>query len=448
MFKKVLIANRGEIAVRIHRACRELGIATVAIHSEADADALHVKLANESVCIGPAPATQSYLNVPAILSAAELTDSEAIHPGFGFLAENAKFAEIVTELGFTFIGPHSKHIRQMGDKIEAIKAVKKLGIQTISGSNGATETIKEALKSANKIGYPVILKAAAGGGGKGMKVAHSDAALRSSFNVTQTEAKAAFSDSRVYLEKYLEKPHHIEVQILADSHGNVTTLGERDCSLQRRHQKVLEEAPSPAITAKEREKLFSMCQKACTSMGYLGAGTIEFLYENGEFYFIEMNTRLQVEHPITEMTTGIDIVQEQIRIAAGEPMNITKKQVVLRGHSMECRINAEDPYTSMPRPGTVTEYYPPGGPGVRVDSALYPEYTVSPYYDANVAKLIVHAPTRQACIQRLKRALEEFIIGGLTTNIPLHRKLLGSDSFINGTYDIHFLESFMEKEQK
>ena len=448
MFKKVLIANRGEVALRIHRACRELGIKTVAVHSEADADALHVKLANESVCIGPAQSKDSYLNIPAILSAAEVTDAEAIHPGYGFLAENAKFADIVAELGFTFIGPTSDHIRKMGDKIEAIKTVKELNIPTIPGSDGPVETVDHALEAAERIGYPVILKAAAGGGGKGMKVAHTAAALRTAFSVTQTEAKAAFGDARVYLEKFLQKPRHIEIQVLADSHGNVITLGERDCSLQRRHQKVLEEAPSPALTSEQRKKISSLCQKACEGMNYLGAGTFEFLYEDGEFYFIEMNTRLQVEHPVTEMTTGVDIVQEQIRIAAGEKMKITKKDVVLRGHAIECRINAEDPVSMMPRPGTVTEYFPPGGPGVRVDSALYPDYKVPPYYDANVAKLIVHAPTREECLQRLNRALEEYVIGGLITNIPLHQKLIHNESFAKGAYDIHFLEKLMESEKK
>ncbi|MDD9912507.1 MAG: acetyl-CoA carboxylase biotin carboxylase subunit [Alphaproteobacteria bacterium] len=446
MFKKILIANRGEIALRIHRACKEMGISTVAVHSEADASALHVKLADEAVCIGPAPANQSYLNIPAILSAAELTDSEAIHPGYGFLSENAKFAEIIKELGFTFIGPAPEHIRQMGDKIEAISTAQRIGLPTIPGSCGAINTIEEAISSAEKIGYPIILKAASGGGGKGMKVAHSEGALRAAYNIARSEAKAAFGDERVYLEKYLQNPRHIEVQILADTHGNVITLGERDCSLQRRHQKVLEEAPSPILTQKQRDKLLYTCQKAISKLGYLGAGTIEFLYENGEFFFIEMNTRLQVEHPVTEMTTGVDLVQEQIRIAAGLPMKITKNPVALRGHSIECRINAEDPITNLPRPGTVTDYYPAGGPGVRIDSALYPGYSVPPYYDANIAKLIVHASTREECLKRLKRALDEYIIGGVTTNLPLHKKVLNCDAFINGTYDIHFLESFMKQE--
>ncbi|MFZ2620827.1 MAG: acetyl-CoA carboxylase biotin carboxylase subunit [Alphaproteobacteria bacterium] len=445
MFSKILIANRGEVALRIHRACRELGIATVAIHSEADADALHVKLANESVCIGPANSKDSYLNIPAVLAAAEVTDAEAIHPGYGFLSENAKFAEIVEKMGFVFIGPKASHITAMGDKISALETARRLGLPTIPGSNGELRDAGHALEIAEHIGYPVLFKASAGGGGKGMKVAQSAADILNAFHMAQTEAKANYGDDRVYMEKYLQHPRHIEVQILADSHGNVMTLGERDCSLQRRHQKILEEAPSPALTPALRDKVCGLARAACSEMGYLGAGTIEFLFEDGEFYFIEMNTRLQVEHPITEMTAGVDIVQEQIRIAAGLPLRFAGwDNLHLRGHAIECRICAEDPKTGAPRPGTVTDYFPPGGIGVRVDSALYPDYKVPPYYDSNVAKLIVHAPTREECLARLRRALEEYIIGGLTTNIPLHRKLIETKEVQTGDYNIHFLEKFMK----
>ncbi|RYG61459.1 MAG: acetyl-CoA carboxylase biotin carboxylase subunit [Alphaproteobacteria bacterium] len=443
MFNKILIANRGEIAVRIHRTCREMGIATVAVHSEADADALHVKLATESVCIGPAQSKESYLNIPRILSAAEVTDAEAIHPGYGFLAENAKFAEITGKLGFTFIGPKPEHIRMMGDKIEAISAAKKFGLPTIPGSGRALSEPDEAVEIADKIGYPVIVKAAAGGGGRGMKVAHSAPALRQALNIAMNEAAAAFGDNRVYLEKFLEQPRHIEVQVLCDSHGNVSILGERDCSLQRRHQKIIEETPSPAVNDKQREKLFAQVANACAEMGYLGAGTFEFLYENGEFYFIEMNTRLQVEHPVTEMVTGIDIVAEQIRVAFGEKLRYPMAVVSPRGHSIECRINAEDPEKFIPSPGKVTEYFAPGGPGVRVDSGLYPGYTVPPYYDATVGKLIVHGSTREECVARLKRALEEFVVGGIKTNIPLHRKLVATNAFLKGDYTIHSLEQYL-----
>jgi acetyl-CoA carboxylase biotin carboxylase subunit len=456
LFKKILIANRGEIAVRVHRACREMGIETVAVHSTADETALHVKLANESVCIGPAPAAQSYLNIPAILSAAEVTDAEAIHPGYGFLAENAKFAEIVTKLGFTFIGPTAEHIRLMGDKIAAIEYAKKVGLPTIPGSNGELDGEKAALAAAERIGYPVIVKAAAGGGGRGMKVAHSAAALSTAVHTAMSEAKAAYGDGRVYLEKFLEEPRHIEVQVLCDSHGNVNILGERDCSLQRRHQKVVEETPSPALAAEHvggkgealREKLFAAVADACKKMSYLGAGTIEFLYENGKFYFIEMNTRLQVEHPVTEMVTGLDLVAEQIRIAAGEELRVNApaplNYVRPRGHSIEVRINAEDPDTFRPTPGKVTEYFAPGGPGVRVDSALYPGYSVPPYYDSTVAKLIVHGANREEAVLRLRRALEEFFIGGLTTNLPLLRKIAATNAFMAGDYNIHSLTHFLE----
>ncbi len=443
MFNKILIANRGEIAVRIHRTCREMGIATVAVHSEADASALHVKLATESVCIGPAQSKYSYLNIPALLSAAEVTDAEAIHPGYGFLAENAKFAEITNKLGFTFIGPRPEHIRMMGDKIEAITAAKTFGLPTIPGSDGALSDPDQALEVAEKIGYPVIVKAAAGGGGRGMKVAHSAPALRQALHIAMNEAQAAFGDNRVYLEKFLQQPRHIEVQVLCDSHGNVSILGERDCSLQRRHQKIIEETPSPAVTDAQREPLFKKVAEACAKMGYLGAGTFEFLYENGEFYFIEMNTRLQVEHPVTEMVTGIDIVAEQIRVAAGEKLRLPVHSVTPRGHSIECRINAEDPEKFIPSPGKVTEYFAPGGPGVRVDSALYPGYSVPPYYDATVGKLIVHGSTREECVARLKRALEEFVVGGIQTNIPLHRKLVATNAFLKGDYTIHSLEHYL-----
>jgi len=443
MFKKILIANRGEIAVRIHRTCREMGIATVAVHSEADAGALHVKLASESVCIGGNSARESYLNIPALLTAAEVTDAEAIHPGYGFLAENAKFAEICGKLGFTFIGPRPEHIVQMGDKITAINTVRKFGLPTIPGSNGALSDMEKAVDVAEKIGFPVIVKAAAGGGGKGMKVAHSAIALRNALNIAMAEAQANFGDNRVYLEKFLEHPRHIEVQVLCDSHGNVSILGERDCSLQRRHQKIIEETPSPAVNDTQRKKLFAQVADACRQMGYLGAGTFEFLYEDGQFYFIEMNTRLQVEHPVTEMVTGLDIVAEQIRVAAGLPLQHPLPTFTPRGHSIECRINAEDPETFIPSPGTVTEYFAPGGPGVRVDSALYPGYKVPPYYDATVGKLIVHGRTREDAVARLKRALEEFVIGGIKTNIPLHRKLVSTNAFLHGEYTIHSLEHFL-----
>jgi acetyl-CoA carboxylase biotin carboxylase subunit len=443
-FKKVLIANRGEIAVRIHRACREMGIATVAVHSTADNDALHVKMANESVCIGEAQADKSYLNIPAILSAAEVTDVEAIHPGYGFLSENPKFAEIVDKLGFTFIGPKAEHITLMGDKVAALKCMQKMKVQTIPGSGGPIRKDDEAVKVANKIGYPVLIKAAAGGGGRGMKVAHSDMALRKAIATAKAEAKAAFGDDRIYLEKFLEKPRHIEVQILADMHGNVVTLGERDCSLQRRYQKIIEESPSPVITPKQREYLSELCIRICKDIDYIGCGTIEFLYENGEFYFIEMNTRLQVEHPVTEMVTGVDLVQEQIRVAMGEKLQIKKNNIALRGHAIECRINAENAETFRPSPGTVTEYFTPGGPEVRVDSCLYHNCTIPPYYDAMVAKLIVHGATRDDAIRRLQRALEEFIVEGVDTILPLHQRLVATNAFAKGEYDIHSIGRFIE----
>lgn len=445
MFKKILIANRGEIAVRIHRACREMGISTVAVHSEADENALHVKMANESVCIGPPAANRSYLHIPALMAAAEVTDAEAIHPGYGFLSENAKFAEIIEELGFTFIGPNPEHIRTMGDKVAALDYARKLGLPTIPGSNGSVEDADQAIKIAQKIGFPVLIKAAAGGGGRGMKVAHSETVLRNAYAMARAEAKAAFADDRVYIEKYLETPRHIEIQVLGDTHGNVITLGERDCSLQRRHQKIVEESPSPIIDEKKRKEISDLVQKACKKMGYVGAGTFEFLYEKGEFYFIEMNTRLQVEHPVTEMVTGVDLVQEQIRIAYGEKLSLQKDNVKLRGHSIECRINAECSDTLTPSPGKVTEYFAPGGPNVRIDSCLFPGADVPPYYDAMVGKLIVHGATRDEAVRRLKRALEEFVVEGIKTSIPLQRRLVSTQAFADGNYDIHSLEKFLEE---
>lgn len=445
MFKKVLIANRGEIAIRIHRACREMGIQTVAIHSEADENALHVKMANESVCIGPAQADKSYLNIPRIMAAAELTDAQAIHPGYGFLSENAKFARITEELGFTFIGPEPRHIEIMGDKVQALDYVRELGIPTIPGSDGEVESPEKAIEIAKRIGYPVIVKAAAGGGGRGMKVAHSESALRNALSVAQTEAKAAFGDGRVFIEKFLQKPRHIEIQVLCDKHGNVATLGERDCSLQRRHQKVIEESPSPVITQKQRKDLSDIVKNACEKMGYVGAGTFEFLYEEGQFYFIEMNTRVQVEHPITELVTGVDIVREQIRVAAGEILSLPEKQPKLRGHSIECRITAENSETFLPSPGHVTDYHPPSGPGVRVDSCLYTDYHVSPYYDPMVAKIITHGATREEALARMQRALEETVIEGIDTTVPLHRKLISTNAFKTGEYNIHTLEKFLEE---
>jgi acetyl-CoA carboxylase biotin carboxylase subunit len=443
MFKKILIANRGEIAVRIHRTCRDMGISTVAVHSTADADALHVKMANESVCIGPAQADKSYLHIPALLAAAEVTDAEAIHPGYGFLSENEKFAEIVEASGFTFIGPKAEHIRLMGDKVTALEYAKKVGLPTIPGSDGAVEDDQHAIAIANRIGYPVIIKASAGGGGKGMKIAHSDAALPNMLAMARAEAKAAFGDATVFIEKFLESPRHIEIQILADTHGNVVHLGERDCTLQRRHQKVVEESPSPVLSQNQRDSLGELAADACRQMGYVGAGTMEFLYQDGKFYFIEMNTRLQVEHPVTELVTGLDLVAEQIRVAAGEELRL-KGKVALRGHAIECRINAECPDTFRPSPGKVDEYFAPGGPGVRVDACLYPGCTVPPYYDAMVGKLIVHGNTREQALARMRRALEEYVVGGIKTNLPLHRRIMNNDSFINGHYDVHSLERFIQ----
>jgi acetyl-CoA carboxylase biotin carboxylase subunit len=445
MFEKVLIANRGEIALRIHRACREMGIRTVAVHSQADEHAMHVRLADEAICIGPPQAAQSYLNIPAIVSAAEISGADAIHPGYGFLSENAQFAEIVGDHGITFIGPKPEHIRVMGDKIEAKRTARSLGIPCVPGSEGELESVKDALATAKKIGYPVLIKAASGGGGRGMKVARSDAELEQAYSTARAEAKAAFGDDAVYMEKYLDRPRHIEIQVMCDSHGNVAHLGERDCSLQRRHQKVLEESPSPALNDRDRAKIGEIVAKAMKKLGYLGVGTVEFLYEDGEFYFIEMNTRLQVEHPVTEMITGIDIVREQIRIAAGLPMESRQEDIVFQGHAIECRINAEDPVTFAPTPGRITEYHPPGGLDVRVDSALYAGYSVPPYYDSLIAKLIVHGKTRNACLMRLRRALEEFVVGGVSTTIPLHARLIQNPDFIDGAYHIHWLEEFLAK---
>lgn len=443
MFEKVLIANRGEIALRIHRACREMGIRTVAVHSTADADAMHVRLADESVCIGPPPSKDSYLNIPAILTAAAITGADAIHPGIGFMSENAKFAEMVEQHGFVFIGPTPEHIRIMGDKVTAKQTVKSLGLPTVPGSDGAMATVEEALKTAEKIGYPVLIKAAAGGGGKGMKVARNAEGLPEAYTLARGEARAAFGNDEVYMEKYLEKPRHIEVQLLGDTHGNAVHFGERDCSIQRRHQKVIEEAPSPGLNASERQQIGQLAADVIRKLGYRGVGTIEFLYENGEFYFIEMNTRLQIEHTISEMITGIDLVREQIRVAAGLPLSYKQSDIAFSGHAIECRINAENPETFTPSPGKIAGYHPPGGLDVRVDSALYDGYKVPPHYDSMIAKLIVRGTNRNECLLRLRRALEEFVIGGVDTTLPLHRRLIAQPDFINGDYDIHWLEKFL-----
>jgi acetyl-CoA carboxylase biotin carboxylase subunit len=446
MFDKILIANRGEIALRVHRACKEMGISTVAVHSEADAGAMWVRLADESVCIGPAPAAKSYLNIPSIIAAAEITGAQAIHPGYGFLSENARFAEIVTAHGFTFIGPKAEHIKMMGDKITAKQAVKDAGIPVVPGSNGAVTTEEEAFAAAKEIGFPVLIKAAAGGGGRGMKVAQTQEDLYEAVSTARAEARAAFGDDAVYMERYLQTPRHIELQVIADSFGNVCHLGERDCSLQRRHQKVLEEAPSPVIDAAARAKIGKVVVDAVKAIGYLGVGTIEFLYENGEFFFIEMNTRLQVEHPVTEAITGIDLVREQIRIAAGLPLSFKQEDVVFEGHAIECRINAENPKTFTPSPGLVTDFHAPGGLGVRLDSALYAGYSIPPYYDSLVGKLIVHGRDREECIARLNRCLNEMVVGGIETSIPLFQDLLQQPDFLSGTYDIHWLERWMKSQ--
>jgi acetyl-CoA carboxylase, biotin carboxylase subunit len=445
MFEKVLIANRGEIALRILRACKEMGIPTVAVHSTADADAMHVRLADESVCIGPPPAAESYLNIPRLLSACEITNADAIHPGYGFLSENARFAEILEEHGITFIGPTSEHIRTMGDKIEAKATAVRLGIPVVPGSEGSITNEPQARKIAGQMGFPVLVKAAAGGGGRGMKVARTPEDLDMAIKTARAEAKAAFGDDSVYLEKYLEKPRHIEIQVFGDGKGNAVHLGERDCSLQRRHQKVWEEAPSPALNDEQRKSIGGVVAKAMQKLKYRGAGTVEFLYEDGEFFFIEMNTRLQVEHPVTEMITGLDLVIEQIGIASGRPLSIAQKDVALSGHAIECRINAENPKTFMPSPGTITYWHPPGGLGVRVDSGVYQGYRIPPYYDSLIGKLVVHGKSRNECLMRLKRCLSEFVIGGIETTIPLFSDLVGQPDIANGLYDIHWLEKFLQK---
>ncbi len=445
MFEKILIANRGEIALRIHRACQEMGIRTVAVHSEADRDAMHVRLADESVCIGPPPAGRSYLHAPSIIAAAEVTGAQAIHPGYGFLSENARFAEIVEAHDLVFIGPRPETIRLMGDKITAKQAALDAGIPVVPGSGGAVTDMAEARRIAGQIGFPVLIKAAAGGGGRGMKVAETEADLESALQTASTEAKAAFGDGAVYIEKYLGKPRHIEIQVLADQHGNVVHLGERDCSLQRRHQKVLEEAGSPALTPQERDKIGDVVSKAVANIGYRGAGTVEFLYENGEFYFIEMNTRLQVEHPVTEMVTGIDLVREQIRVAAGERLDVAQPDIRFEGCAIECRINAEDPFTFTPSPGRVTDFHAPGGLGVRLDSALYAGYAIPPYYDSLIGKLIVHGRTREEALLRLSRALKEMVVTGVKTTIPLFLELLDEPDFLSGNYHIRWLENWLKE---
>ncbi|OMJ30756.1 acetyl-CoA carboxylase biotin carboxylase subunit [Sphingomonas sp. Sph1(2015)] len=445
--KKLLIANRGEIALRIHRACHEMGIETVAVHSTADADAMHVRLADQAVCIGPPAATDSYLNIPNIISAAEISGADAIHPGYGFLSENAKFAEIVEAHGLIFVGPKPEHIRIMGDKVEAKRTAGALGLPLVPGSDGAISDVEEAKALAAEIGYPVLIKAASGGGGRGMKVVPSEDQLETLMQQAGSEAKAAFGDATVYMEKYLGNPRHIEFQVFGDGNGQAIHLGERDCSLQRRHQKVLEEAPSPIITAEERSRMGGVVAKAMADMGYRGAGTIEFLWEDGEFYFIEMNTRLQVEHPVTEMITGLDLVREQIRVAEGHPLTLRQQDVQFRGHAIECRINAEDPRTFAPSPGTVTMYHAPGGMHVRVDSGLYQGYKVPPYYDSMIAKLIVYGTTREGALRRLRRALNEFVIEGMKTTIPLHKALLDDPEFQKGDYTIKWLEEWLAKQE-
>ena len=443
MFDKILIANRGEIALRIERACKELGIATVAVHSTADADAMHVRLADESVCIGGPPAKDSYLNIPQIVSACEITGADAVHPGYGFLAENARFAEILEEHEITFIGPSAEHVRLMGDKIQAKMTAKSLGLPLVPGSDGPITSLDEAKKIASDIGYPVLVKAAAGGGGRGMKVAHVEEELDAALATARIEAKTSFADDTVYLEKYLGHPRHIEVQVLGDSQGNAIHLGERDCSIQRRHQKLWEEAPSPALNESERAKIGETVASAMRKLGYRGVGTVEFLYEGGEFYFIEMNTRLQVEHTVTEMITGIDLVIEQIRIAAGAPLTLKQEDIRFNGHAIECRINAEDPRTFRPSPGMITHFHPPGGLGVRVDSGAYAGYPIPPYYDSLIGKLIVHARTRNECLMRLKRALGEFVVDGIDTTIPLFKALIAEPDIADGQYDIHWLENYL-----
>ena len=447
MFGKVLIANRGEIALRVHRACQEMGIRTVAVHSTADATAMHVRLADESVCIGPPAARDSYLNVAAILSAATITGADAVHPGYGFLSENARFAEMVEAHGLKFIGPSPDHIRMMGDKIAAKDAMRRLDVPLVPGSPGALESLEEARAIADQIKYPVLIKAAAGGGGRGMKVARDASEIEEAWRVARAEAKAAFGDDAVYMEKYLDRPRHIELQVLADTHGNVVHFGERDCSLQRRHQKLVEEAGSPVLTAADREALGARVTAGLVKLGYRNAGTLEFLWQDGQFAFIEMNTRLQVEHPVTEMVCGIDLVKEQIRIAAGEPLGYTQKDIIFGGHAIECRITAEDPETFAPSPGRVNTYHAPGGLGVRVDSALYSGYNVPPHYDSLVAKLVVHAPSRPEAIARMRRALSEMVVAGIRTTLPLHQAVMDDPEFQSGDYTIHWLERFVAARQ-
>ena len=444
MFEKILIANRGEIALRIQRACRELGIKTVVVHSEADREAKYVRLADESVCIGPAPSRDSYLNMPAIISAAEVTDSEAIHPGYGFLSENADFADRVEKSGFVFIGPRPDTIRLMGDKVSAKRAMIEAGVPVVPGSEGALpEDPQEIIRIAREVGYPVIIKAAGGGGGRGMRVVYTEAALLNAVTMTRSEAGAAFNNPEVYMEKFLENPRHVEIQVLADGGRNAVWLGERDCSMQRRHQKVIEEAPAPGIARRAIERIGDRCADACRKMGYRGAGTFEFLFENGEFYFIEMNTRLQVEHPVTEAITGMDLVQEQIRVASGQGLSVTQADIEFHGHAIECRINAEDPRTFVPSPGTLTYFHTPGGLGVRVDSGAYQGYKIPPYYDSMIGKLIVHGRDRDECIRRLRRALDEFVVDGIKTTLPLFQDLLQNEDILSGNYDIHWLEKYL-----
>jgi acetyl-CoA carboxylase, biotin carboxylase subunit len=444
MFEKILIANRGEIALRIHRACKEMGIATVAVHSQADATAMHVRLADESVCIGPPQASKSYLHIPSLIAAAEITGAQAIHPGYGFLSENARFAEIVEKHGLVFIGPKPEHIRLMGDKIAAKRAAAEAGIPTVPGSDGGVTNDEEARRVAKKIGFPVLIKAAAGGGGRGMKVAKTAEQLSEALSTARAEARAAFGDDSVYIEKYLENPRHIEIQVVADSHGEVIHLGERDCSLQRRHQKIWEEAPSPALNPEQRAKIGDLTAKAIKKLGYLGVGTVEYLYEDGKFYFIEMNTRLQVEHPVTEMITGIDLVREQIRIADGMPLSVKQQDVRFNGASIECRINAENPVNFTPSPGRISDYHPPGGLGVRLDSAIYAGYQIPPFYDSLIGKLIIHGRDRTECLMRLRRALDELVVNGVETTTPLFQRLAQEPDIIDGAYNIHWLENYLK----
>lgn len=445
MFEKILIANRGEIALRVLRACKELGISTVAVHSTADADAMHVRLADESVCIGPPPARESYLNIYSLLAACEITGADAVHPGYGFLSENARFAEILAEHGIAFIGPKAEHIRLMGDKIEAKRTAQRLGIPVVPGSDGGVSSDAQALAVAAEIGFPVLVKASAGGGGRGMKVAMTKAELPTALATARAEAKAAFGDDAVYLEKYLQLPRHIEIQVLGDGRGGAIHLGERDCSLQRRHQKVWEESPSPALNSSARDDIGETVARAMRELGYLGVGTVEFLYENGHFYFIEMNTRIQVEHPVTEMITDIDLILEQIRVADGAPLSLTQEDVRFQGHAIECRINAENPVSFQPSPGRIKQYHPPGGLGVRVDSAVYQGYVIPPYYDSLVGKLIVHGKSRPECLMRLRRALDEFVVDGVDTTLPLFRALVRDPAVLDGHYHIHWLEQFLSR---